>query len=221
VKERITIIVGLALACTPAIDGCARRTDAENRAAFEAATRPPSTPGSRRPDRPGRRPRPAPGDPRTTWHELGELLDDSITLLDTDTDQAAFIEAATRWCAVKPEPRATRAGPTYLCFPRDALVIGKRTFTLEVSPHGVVGLYIDELDEATSRALAEQARGEVVRLCATAFAPTPAEDDAARWFQTCPVDGGSTLAVGHARSTSGPGWFVTIAVLGELRSTAP
>jgi hypothetical protein len=200
-----------------ALSGCARRTDAETRAAFESATRTTTAPDTRRPGRPGRRPRPTPGDPRTTWNDLGELLESSITLLDKDTDEAAFVAAATQWCAVKPEPRATRTGPTYVCFPRDALAIGKRTFTLEVSPQGVIGLHIDELDEATSKALAEQARGEIERLCATAFAPTPAEDDASRWFHTCPVDGGSTLAVGHARSTSGPGWFVTIAVLGELR----
>lgn len=212
---RRVVIVGLALACAT-MAACSRRTDAETRAAFEAATKPSAAPDRRRPDRPGRRPRPAAGDPRTTWHDLGELLESSIRLLDSDADAAAFVDAATGWCAVKPEPRATRTGPTYVCFPRDVLALGKRTFTLEVSPQGVIGLHIDELDEATSRALAEQARGEVARLCATAFAPTPAEDDAARWFQTCPVDGGSTLAVGHARSTSGPGWFVTIAVLGEL-----
>jgi hypothetical protein len=204
-----------------ATGGCARRTDAENRAAFEAATQPSKAPDARRPDRPGRRPRPTPGDPRTAWQSLGDLLERSITLLDTDVEQAAFIATATGWCAVKPEPRMTRTGLTYLCFPREGLSIGRRSFTLEVSPNGVIGLHIDELDEATSKALADQARAAVAGLCATAFAPTPAEDEASRSFQTCPVDGGSTLAVGHARSTVGPGWFVTITVLGEVRAKPP
>lgn len=200
--------------------GCARRTDAETRAAFEAASRPREPSGKAPRERPDRRRLPTADDPRTAWQAIGELLEASITLLGSDTSVAAFTAAATGWCAVRPEPKTTRAGPTYACFPREPLAIGRRTFTLEIAPGGVVGLHMDELDEATSRSIADQARAAVARLCATPFAAVPTDDAKSSGFHTCPVDGGSTLAVGQARSTAGPGWFVTVTVLGELSSPA-
>lgn len=199
------------------LGACAKQTDAETRAAFEAAANPPASGGSTPRARPGGRPRKPTPDARTAWQGVADLVDAAIVLIGADTDARGFTDAATKWCAVAPEPKSTDDGPSYACFPRDALEIGERSFTLDISPTGSLGLHMDELDEATSRALAEQARGAVARLCATPFAIAPSDDAATRVFHTCPVDGGSTLAVGCARSTVGPGWFVTITVLGEVR----
>lgn len=203
------------------LGACAKQTDAETRAAFEAAANPTASGGSSPRARPGARPRKPTPDARTAWQGVADLVDASIVLIGADTDARGFTDAATKWCAVAPEPKNTADGPSYACFPRDALEIGTRSFTLDISPVGAIGLHMDELDEATSRALAEQARGAVARLCATPFAAAPADDAKTRAFQTCPVDGGSTLAVGCARSTVGPGWFVTITVLGEVRRAPP
>lgn len=214
-RERIAV-VALALEAF----GCARRTDAETRAAFEAASRSPRDAGRSPRTRPGRRPRRNTADARTTWQAIADVLDASIVLLGSDIDAATFTTTATGWCAVAPEPRATDAGPLYVCFPRDPLQLDQRTFTLEVSPSGVIGLNMDELDEPTSRSLAEQARAAVIRLCATPFVAAPTQDAELGTFHACPVDGGATLAVGRGRSTAGPGWFVTMTVLGDLRRSA-
>lgn len=207
----------LALACSMS---CSARTDAQTRAAFEAASRPTSSDDGTPRERPGRRPRPAADDPRTAWQSVGELLDSAITLFGLDNDAVTFTAAATAWCAVAPEPKSTAAALSYACFPREPMVVAGRTFTLEVSPDGAIGLLIDELDEAASRALADQARAATERLCATAFVAVPADDASISAFHTCPVDGGSTLAVGCARATTGPGWFVSVTVLGALRRSA-
>jgi hypothetical protein len=209
-----------AVAAALSVAACARQTDAQTRNAFEAAANPTVSTGTTPRLRPGSQPRKPVADAMTSWQGVNVLVEKSIALLASDVDARAFTEAATRHCAVKPEPRSSSDGPSYACFPRDPLEIGKRSFTLDISPAGAMGLHMDELDEATSKSLAGQARDAVAKLCATPFAAAANNDAENRVFDTCPVDGGSTLAVGHARSTVRPGWFVAITVLSDVRQTA-
>ncbi len=208
------------MACALAtVLACAARTDDGTRAAFEAAAKPTTRKGPDRPDRPGSRPPRRPSAPKSGWQATAELLDAAIALIGSGVDAPQFIAVATRWCAVAPEAKTNQRGLTYVCFPREALEVGERSFVLEVVSDGTVSVYMDELDDATSGAVVEQARVALARLCATPFAAAPTQEPTQRLFHTCPVDGGSTLAVGRARASTTTGWFVTAAVLGALRPT--
>lgn len=196
-------------------EGCAGRTDARTRAAFEAAQRgapAPSTDGGGRRD-PQRR------GPRTTsptaWSQLDEMLDDAIDLLARGIDVDTLITTTGRWCAVTPEPSASETGPTYVCFTEPALTFERRTFILEVARTGLIGFEMRELSATQSRDIATRATDALAHHCARPFAKAVSTAGDESEFSTCPVDGGSTLAIGHARS-SAEEWFVSVAVLGTL-----
>lgn len=197
------------------LGACAGRTDEQTRQAFVRAGQPADgatkTPGRRNPRPPAARP----SDGNTTWNAVTKRLQAAIRLVASAVDSKGLVEPAIAWCAVRPEPRTTSGGNAYTCFPTEPLEIDRRSFLLSVFPTGVIGLQMDELDDSTARSLAQRARVELLPLCATPFVESPNDPGTARAFFTCPVDGGASLAVGYARSSSGPGWFVSLSVLGE------
>jgi hypothetical protein len=205
------LLVSAALGST----ACAGRTDAQTKAAFVGAGRTTDDSSKAPGRRPSRPPTSRPANRATTWAAVTERVVAAIRLLASASTHDAVVERAITWCAVRPEPRATPRGNAYSCFPSDPLEIDKRSFALSVFPNGVIGLQMDELDDGTARTIAERARVELAPQCATPFVESPSDPGTARAFFTCPVDGGSSLAVGYARSSRGPGWFVSLSVLGE------
>lgn len=192
---------------------CAHQTDEQTRAAFESVRTPSGGTGRRR-ARTGRR-NPSTGarssDP---WQRVHDVLTASIGLFGVGHDDASVGELAGRLCAVAPEARATDAGSTYVCFPEPPVEVAGHAFTLELAPSGVIGLQAADLSGDASRSLVEQARQATARHCATPFQALQREpdDEHAADFQICPVDGGSTLAVG--RTPAGRDrWLVQLTVL--------
>jgi hypothetical protein len=210
--DRPAVFAALLLALDPAV-GCAQRTDDETRAAFEGLRAPSDDRRGGRRARTERRAAraQAAADP---WQPVHDVLGESIALLGLGPDEAAVIELAKRRCAVEPAPKATEAGPTYVCFPEPAVEVGGHVFTLELAPSGVIGLQAADLSGDSSRSLVEQVRQATARHCASPFHaldPEPSDERAAQ-FHICPVDGGSTLAVGRAPEGRDR-WFVSVAVL--------
>lgn len=196
------------------VDGCARRTDDETRAAFESVRAPTSERGSGRRARAGRRAKVASTPGVDPFQRVNDVLGESIAVLGLGRDEAAVTALAQRLCAVAPEAKPTDAGPTYVCFPEPPVEVGGHAFTLELAPSGVIGLQAADLTRDASRSLLEQVRQATAKHCATPFHATDrdANDEHAPDFHICPVDGGSTLAVG--RSESGRDrWLVSVSVL--------
>ncbi|MBX7079086.1 MAG: hypothetical protein K1X88_07870 [Nannocystaceae bacterium] len=210
----------IALGLCVSASGCADRTGARTRAAFEGAQRRGGSDGPRGRDRDPRRPQRPTQTGASAWAQVDRMLGAAIDLLESGADEAALIDAARRWCAVDPEPQRTDSGATYVCFTDPELTVARRTFTLEVSLGGVVGFQMADLADVQSAEVAAQARTALAHHCARPFESAPANPAAQGEFSTCPVDGGSTLAIGHARRPDGA-WFVSLAVLGGLHGGAP
>lgn len=205
----------VALALLVVVDGCARRTDEETRAAFESVRGAPSSERGRgRRARAGRKAKVAAAPGVDPFQRVNDVLGESIAVLGLGRDEAAVTALAQRMCAVAPEAKPTDAGPTYVCFPEPPVEVGGHAFTLELAPSGVIGLQAADLTRDASRSLLEQVRQATAKHCATPFQATDrdANDEHAPDFHICPVDGGSTLAVG--RSESGRDrWLVSVSVL--------
>ena len=205
--------VGIVLALS--LVGCAKRTDAEARRAFEQAQG-----------------RGAPGEgPRSEvvsgggkgvfsrdklgWDRVAQLLDNAVSIQRASPDEARMEELAAQWCAIEPEPRDTDHGPVRVCNPEPPVIADGTSFTLELGGDGVVGLVAADLSRADSEALATKARERVTPLCTAPWsAATPDVDVAAPSFVTCPTEGGPLLSVGRfPRTPGGKRWFVSLAVL--------
>ena len=211
-------VVAVCLALALAASACAKTTDDDVRAAFEKAQRGVSddAPRSRTRGR-GRRSgaQPTSTDP---WTAVQDKLAESIAVFGKLADASTFDTLAQRWCDVRPEPTETEDGLTYLCYPDPPLRVGGRSFTLELSPSGVIGLQSDELTGVESRQLADRAREAASRFCATPFTASDPDEPGprAQEFHTCPADGGVTLAVWrYPASASGDRWRVSMSVLGS------
>jgi hypothetical protein len=196
---------------------CAKTTDAEIREAFENAQRGVSEEPRSRGRIRGRRPgtQPTSTDP---WTAVQDKLAEAIAVFGKVTDASTFDTLAERWCDVRPEPTESEDGRTYLCYPDPPLRVPGRSFTLELSASGVIGLQSDELTDAESRQFAERAREAASRFCATPFTANDPDEPGprAQQFHTCPADGGVTLAVGRFPATAtGDRWQVSISVLGS------
>lgn len=206
--------LALALMSTSFELGCRGRTDDRARAAFQQGRRAAGTPTRGRRARARAAKAKAAADP---WHAFNDLVRQAIDLMAGDHDALAFDALARTWCAVAPEARQTDQGPVFLCYPDPPLELGDVAFTLELSPVGVVGLQSAEMSDRDSRTLAEQARQATATQCATPWRPVePASSPHhADEFHICPVDGGSTLAIGRRRiDDTQERWRVSLAVLG-------
>jgi hypothetical protein len=212
--------VSTALALALGATGCAKTTDAEVRAAFERAQQGGGSTEAKRPTRErerGRRPRSRLPDD-DPWSPVQEKLGEAIAVFAKATDPATFDALAERWCDVRPQPIETEDGYDYVCYPKPPLRVSGRSFTLELSASGVIGLQSDELTGVESRQFADRAREVASRFCATPFAAVRAEDPGprAQEFSTCPSDGGVTLAVGRfPAAADGDRWRVSLSVLGS------
>ncbi len=202
------------LVATGDVTGCARRTDDETRAAFEAVRAPAAGEGRGRRARAGRRSSPTASPGENPWQRVNDVLGESIALFGLGRDEAAVTALANRLCAVAPEPKPTESGPTYVCFPEPPVEVAGHAFTLELAPSGVIGLQAGDLTHDASRSLVEQVRQAIARHCATPFhaLERDANDEHAADFHICPVDGGSTLAVGRTQAGRDR-WLVSVAVL--------
>jgi hypothetical protein len=209
-------VAGLAVALLAC--ACAKSTDADVRSAFEAAQRGGTQEPKARTRERGRRSRsraPAPDDP---WGGVHDKLGQAIAVFAKVVDASTFDALAERWCDVRPEPTETEDGRNYVCYPDPPLKVQGRSFTLELSASGVIGLLSDELTGVESRQFAERARDVASRFCATPFTVVRAEDPGprAQEFHTCPSDAGVTLAVGRfPAAAAGDRWRVSVSVLGS------
>lgn len=205
------------LALALVASACAKTTDAEVRAAFEGAQRGGTDEPRARGRIRGRRsnPRPTDADP---WTAVQDKLAQSIAVFGKVADASTFDTLAERWCDVRPEPTETEDGHTYLCYPDPPLRVAGRSFTLELSASGVIGLQSDELTGVESRQFADRAREAASRFCATPFTAIPPDEPGprAQEFHTCPADGGVTLAIGRfPAAAAGDRWHVSLSVLGS------
>jgi len=211
-------VAATCLALALVAGACAKTTDAEVRAAFEQAQHGVSDdPPSSRERRRGRRSRtkPASDDP---WAPVQDKLAESIAVFGKVADASTFDTLAERWCDVRPEPTETEDGRTYLCYPDPPLRVAGRSFTLELSASGVIGLQSDELTSVESRQFADRAREAASRFCATPFTASDPDEPGprAQEFHICPADGGVTLAVGRfPAAADGDRWRVSLSVLGS------
>ncbi len=208
--------LALALASTCAVVnlGCRDRPDDRARAAFQPGRQAAQHPTQSRRTRTRTTRTRAQLDP---WQGFNELLRQAIELMAGDHDVMAFDAFARARCAVTPEARQTDQGPAFLCFPDPPLELGDVKFTLELSPVGVVGLQSGQVSDAHSRTLAQQARQATAAQCATPWRPVEpgSSPDHDNEFHICPVDGGSSLAIGRRRiSDTRDRWQVSLAVLG-------
>ena len=178
--------------------GCAKRTDAEARRAFERAQ-------GRDPLGQGPRSEVVEGGGKGTfsrdklgWDRVAEVLDSAVTIQRGSPDETRMAELAAQWCAVEPEPRDTDHGPVRVCNPEPPVIADGTSFTLELGGDGVVGLVAGDLSRADSETLAAMARERVTPLCTEPWlAATPDVDVAEPSFVTCPTEGGPLLSVGR------------------------
>lgn len=209
---------GRLLALALAASGCPHTTDADVKAAFEKAQHSGGDePRSRSRNRGARRSSRQPSDD-DPWKPVLDQLSQALAVFSKVADASTFDALAVRWCEVRPEPTETEEGRTYLCFPKPPVRVAGRSFTLELSASGVIGLQSDELTGVESRQFADRAREATARFCATPFTVVPPDEPGprAQQFHSCPSDAGTTLAVGRFPvAAAGDRWRVSVSVLGS------
>ena len=196
--------------------GCAKRTDADVKAAWKAERGGASTdetgggvdspddgPEVRR-----RRRRPLAETPQG-WARVESLLQRASSVMARSPEPDVLAHLAQRWCEVEPEEEATEDGWVRVCNPVPPLSVDGHAFALEVGAVGVIGLVASDLSSADSSALLQQALRATEGLCARPWQEVPSMD-----FHTCPIEGGPTLAVGRISNGKRAGWQVSISVLG-------
>lgn len=146
------------------------------------------------------------------------MLERAIRILSRSPDQERLAQLASRWCAVDPEPQVTEHGPVEICEPRDEIRLEGLPVILEIGSTGVLAWVIQDAGEDASMRLLASARENAAGHCLSPFRsaeyrPTPA-DHRREEFEICPVEGGSTLAIGRIPNPGEPSWQVTLAVVG-------
>ncbi len=196
--------------------GCAKRTDADVRAAWKAergAANPGQTDG--KVQRPGDRPGTGPGRRRPLaetpqgWARVESLLQRASSVMARSPEPDVLAHLAQRWCEVEPEAEETEDGWVRVCNPVPPLSVDGHSFALEVGAVGVIGLVASDLSSVDSSVLLQQALRATESLCARPWQEVPSMD-----FHTCPIEGGPTLAVGRISNGKRAGWQVSISVLG-------
>lgn len=205
----------------PLAGGCAKRTDARARAAFEGG--------------PGAGTSVAPEDRIVSsgggggaierrvvgWPRVAKMIGEAIDVLQTAPRSEDLARLAERWCAVAPEPQATLRGEVFVCTPTPPLTADGQGFTLELGGEGVIGLVASNLSgDDADRLLTEAKRIAATHCDAPWNDPTQqdaegtsSKSDQPR-FDTCPARGGTLLAVGRLPERDGSEqWQVSVAVL--------
>ena len=200
--------------------GCAKRTDAEVRQAWNAradAVDPAVNPdgddagddGGEGPRGKGRRPG-SRRKPLAGWAGVERLLTRATFVMAGSPEPKVLASLATRWCEDEPDAQDTESGWVRTCEPVPPVQADGYAFTLEIGAVGVIGLVAQDLSRRDAARLVQAALRETRGLCSGPF-----QSIASTTFHTCPIEGGSTLAVGHfPKSKAGKGWGVSISVLG-------
>jgi len=214
-----TIRLGLALLVGGSTIACARWTDRKVQRAWtratNAAAQSPAAPGTTGEDAPrGRRRVP----PVEAWARVDYMLERAIRILSRSPDEGRLAQLASRWCTVEPEPQVTEHGLVQVCEPRDEIRLEGLPVILEIGSTGVMGWVVRDASDDTSVRLLATAREQSATHCLSPFRsaeyrPTPA-DHRREEFEICPVEGGSTLAIGRIPNPGAPTWQVTLAVVG-------
>ncbi|MCH9680726.1 MAG: hypothetical protein K0V04_04760 [Deltaproteobacteria bacterium] len=199
---------------------CAGRTDQRVREVWGGSSQ---APGREGPQRPGGRESGGEGVVDAPvlhgWARLDEVLDGAFSEAAVGTDDEAMARLAQRWCAVEPVPRNTDEGRVLVCAPDPPLQIDGHGFSLELGGAGVIGLVSQELSEAESTRLAEQALRQTERWCTHPWTdvspPSPPTTDApAAQLHICPVEGSALLTVGRfVSSVESELWQLSVAVI--------
>jgi len=155
------------------------------------------------------------------WEKLIAMMERSIRILSRSPDSDRFGAVGRRWCEVEPESQDTEYGAVQVCAPKGGLELDGHDCILEVGSSGVIAWVVQDADDLASLALLATAREKTASQCATPFRPVAkrsgmAEGPQARHeqFETCPVEGGSTLAVGRIPNPGRETWQISIAVVG-------
>jgi len=199
--------------------GCADRTDARVKNTWSdavvAAHAQPAKPTGPRGDRspnPGRRT----VETVTGWERIDVFIGRAIRVLARSPGPERFELLASRWCEIDPEPLVTEHGDVRVCSPETPVEVDGHEFTLELGAVGTIGLVSQELTDAQSQAVTARGRTTIEHRCVERFAPVVHFDATAGRrdeFFTCPVEGGSTLAIGRMPMPGTSLWQVSIAVL--------
>jgi hypothetical protein len=192
--------------------GCAAWTDADVRETWEAnrshedeeeVEDPPP------PDRP-RRHRARRYASLEGWPRVTALLRRATLVLERRPEPEVLARIARKLCRADIEPQETEDGWVRVCEPMPPVSIDEHDFTLEVALTGSIGLIAHELGDDESTTLVETAVAETETLCLDPWRAIASSE-----FHTCPVEGGSTLAVGRVPSSDVRGsWEVVISILG-------
>jgi hypothetical protein len=195
--------------------GCAKRTDADVRAAWSARRAGESpddvddpTPADAPARRRGGRRRP-PASTQQGWTRVESMLQRASSVMARSPEPEVLARLAQRWCEVEPEAETTEEGWVRVCNPIPPLAVDGHAFALEVGAVGVIGLVTSDLDSTDSNALVQQALRATESLCTRPFQEVPEME-----FHTCPTEGGPTLAVGRIANGKRNGWQVSISILG-------
>jgi hypothetical protein len=152
----------------------------------------------------------SPAQPLEGWAGVERLLTRATFVMAGSPEPEVLASLATRWCEDEPNAEETESGWVQTCAPIPPVRVDGHVFTLEIGAVGVIGLVTADLSRADATSLVHEALDKVKGLCASPF-----KEVAATAYHTCPIEGGSTLAVGHfARGRSRSGWGISISVLG-------
>ncbi len=203
--------------------GCARRTDAATRRAWEKAGARPTDGvgdgatggevGSDGGSDDGGTKRP----PAFGWDRVEQLLGEGLEVMQRSPDDEAFASLAAQWCDVEPEPRDSPDGPVYVCFPTPPVRVDEARFSLEMGAAGVIGLVVRDLSATDAAKLETKARELAAKLCRGPWKDAGEQSDThgGGRFTTCPAGGGPILAVGRfALDAAADRWQVSVAIVG-------
>ncbi|MEM6994759.1 MAG: hypothetical protein AAF721_29870 [Myxococcota bacterium] len=194
--------------------GCARRTDARSKSAFDSARGRGASKRQRQSEVVSGGGSGVFEQRKVGWARVDEMLGHAVSTLRAAPDDSKLAELAARWCAVEPEPRDTVDGPVLVCNPDPPIIVGGTSFSLELGGDGVIGFVAADLSSADSTRVAAEARKTAKHWCAEPWAKAATTDVADPTSHTCEAEGGPLLAV--SRFPTRPGsdrWLVSVAVL--------
>src|SRR5690606_6989647 len=138
-------------------------------------------------------------------------------ILSNSPDRDRLSQIAHRWCEVPPEPQDTEHGQGEVCEPESELVLNGHPVILEIGASGVLGWVVQDADHDSSLALLVTARDRFANHCLSPFrSATPQalpERGRQEEFEICPVEGGSTLAIGRIPNPGQMTWQVSVAIV--------
>ncbi|MBL4684220.1 MAG: hypothetical protein JKY37_06505 [Nannocystaceae bacterium] len=207
---RWTLVLALGLG----LGGCAKRTDARARQAFDGAR------GHGASER-GPRSEVVAGAgggvferEKVGWERVAQMPGTAVSTMRASPNEGELAALATRWCSVQPEPRQTPDGPVRVCNPDPPLIVSGTAFSLELGGDGVIGLVATGLSSSDAKRVASEARLAAKRFCIEPWVRGVVVDIADPSFHTCAAEGGPLLAVSRfPRRPGSDRWLVSVAVL--------